>query len=62
MGTLAGFYVEAVAIVERGAWPLGLPDHYPPDDEHVAAYARAGATAEGFAAYLDEHVHGRRAA
>src|SRR6476469_3660757 len=27
-GTLPGFYVESVAIAERGAWPLGLPDHY----------------------------------
>jgi glutaconate CoA-transferase subunit A len=61
-GTLAGFYVEAVAVVERGAWPLGLPDHYPSDDAHLAAYARAAATPEGFAAYLNEHVHARRAA
>jgi glutaconate CoA-transferase subunit A len=61
-GTLAGFYVEAVAIAERGAWPLGLPDHYSPDDAHLAGYARAAATPEGFAAYLDEHVHARQAA
>ena len=27
-GTLPGFYVESVAVVERGAWPLPLPDHY----------------------------------
>ena len=27
-GTLPGFYVEAVAVEPRGAWPLPLPDHY----------------------------------
>src|SRR4029079_7973519 len=27
-GTLPGFYVEAVAVAERGAGPLPLPDHY----------------------------------
>src|ERR1700722_9228108 len=26
--TLPGFYVEAVAVAPRGAWPLPLPDHY----------------------------------
>jgi glutaconate CoA-transferase subunit A len=61
-GTLAGFYVETVAITERGAWPLGLPDHYPPDEAHLAEYARMAATPEGFAAYLDRYVHERRAA
>src|ERR1700733_6238054 len=25
-GTLPGFYVDSVAVCERGAWPLGLPD------------------------------------
>ena len=29
-GTLPGFYVETVAVAERGARPLPLPDHYPP--------------------------------
>jgi glutaconate CoA-transferase, subunit A len=61
-GTLAGFYVEAVAVVPRGAWPLPLPDHYPGDDAHLAEYARLAATPDGFAAYLDRHVHARRAA
>src|SRR5580698_6848309 len=27
-GTLPGFYVEAVAVAPRGAWPLPLPDYY----------------------------------
>ena len=61
-GTLPGFYVEAVAVAERGAWPLGLPDHYAADAEHLALYARMAATAEGFAEYLDKYVYERRAA
>jgi glutaconate CoA-transferase subunit A len=61
-GALAGFYIEAVAVAPRGAWPLPLPDHYAADDAHLAEYARTAATAEGFAAYLDRHVHARRAA
>jgi glutaconate CoA-transferase subunit A len=61
-GTLAGFYVEAVAVVRRGAWPLPLPEHYPADGAHLAEYARLAATAEGFARYLDKYVHARRAA
>lgn len=61
-GTLAGFYVEAVAVAPRGAWPLSLADHYPADAPHLAEYARLAATPEGFAGYLERHVHGRRAA
>lgn len=56
-GTLPGFYVESVAIAERGAWPLGLPDYYAADAEHLAEYARMAATLEGFAEYLDKHVY-----
>jgi glutaconate CoA-transferase subunit A len=61
-GALAGFYVESIAVAPRGAWPLPLPDHYAADDAHLAEYARLAATREGFAAYLDRHVHARRAA
>ena len=61
-GALGGFYVETVAVVPNGAWPLGLADHYPQDATHLVEYARLAATPEGFAAYLDRHVHDRRAA
>ncbi len=61
-GTLAGFYVETIALAPRGAWPLPLPDHYPADRAHLAEYARLAATPEGFARYLDKYVHERRAA
>jgi len=61
-GTLPGFYVEAFAVAERGAWPLRLAGHYPADGEHLAEYASLAATADGFARYLERHVHARRAA
>jgi glutaconate CoA-transferase subunit A len=61
-GVLPGFYVEHIAVAERGAWPLGLPDHYALDAAHLAEYARMAASAEGFAEYLDRYVHARRAA
>ncbi len=58
-GTLPGFYVEAVAVEPRGAWPLPLPDHYTIDGAHIAEYARLAATPEGFADYLQRYVHQR---
>jgi glutaconate CoA-transferase subunit A len=61
-GTLPGFYVEAVAVSERGAWPLPLPDHYPADGAHLAEYMQLAATPGGFARYLKEHVYAKRAA
>ncbi|MEO1190761.1 MAG: CoA transferase [Pseudomonadota bacterium] len=51
-GALPGFYVEALAQAERGAWPCGLSDLYAPDGEELARYAQAAKTAEGFAGYL----------
>jgi len=61
-GTLPGFYVESIAVAANGCWPLGLPDHYAVDLAHLREYARLAATPEGFARYLEQHVHDRRAA
>jgi glutaconate CoA-transferase subunit A len=61
-GTLPGFYVETIAVAERGAWPLGLPDFYSLDAKHLAEYARLAASEDGFSEYLQRYVHGRRAA
>jgi glutaconate CoA-transferase subunit A len=61
-GTLPGFYVEHIAVAERGCWPLPLPEHYAWDAEHLKEYATLAATEEGFATYLDKYVHERRAA
>jgi glutaconate CoA-transferase subunit A len=61
-GTLPGFYVEAIAVAQRGCWPLGLPDHYGADAEHLALYAKMAATEQGFADYLDKYVYEKKAA
>jgi glutaconate CoA-transferase subunit A len=61
-GTLPGFYVESIAIAERGAWPLGLPDHYAADAGHLAEYARMAASEQGFTEYMDKYVYEKRAA
>jgi glutaconate CoA-transferase subunit A len=61
-GTLPGFYVDAIAVAARGAWPLPLPDHYGVDAAHLAEYAKLAASADGFKRYLDQHIYDRRAA
>jgi glutaconate CoA-transferase subunit A len=61
-GTLPGFYVGAIALAPRGAWPLPLPDRYPLDAAHLAEYVRLAASVEGFNKYLDAYVYERRAA
>jgi glutaconate CoA-transferase subunit A len=61
-GTLPGFYVESIAVVERGCWPLPLPEHYAWDAGHLAEYVKLAATEEGFAEYLKRYVHERQAA
>jgi glutaconate CoA-transferase subunit A len=61
-GTLPGFYVDQVAVVERGCWPLPLPEHYAWDAEHLKEYVKLAATDEGFAAYLDRYVYDKQAA
>jgi glutaconate CoA-transferase subunit A len=49
---IPSLYVSHLAQVERGAWPLPLPGSYRLDADHLARYARAAATPEGFAEYL----------
>ena len=61
-GTLPGFYIDTIAVAERGAWPLGLPDVYALDAAHLAEYARMAATEDGFTDYLKRYVHERRSA
>lgn len=50
--TIPGHLVAAVAEVPFGAHPASSYPAYPYDREHLAAYARAAASAEGAAAYL----------
>jgi glutaconate CoA-transferase subunit A len=55
-GVISATYVTALAPAKRGAWPLGIPEVYDIDDAHLAQYARAARTREGFQRYLDEFV------
>jgi glutaconate CoA-transferase subunit A len=61
-GCIPGFYIEKVAGVPRGAWPLPLPDHYGWDAQHLAESARLAATEDGFRDYLDRHVYEKQPA
>ena len=55
-GVIPGFYITALAEAKQGAWPVGLPAHYPPDHSHLARYAEMAKTEDGFRQYLDEVV------
>jgi glutaconate CoA-transferase subunit A len=55
-GVLSATYVTAVAHAPNGAWPLGIADVYGIDDAHLALYAKAAKTREGFEQYLKEFV------
>jgi len=55
-GTIASFYISAIAEAKEGAWPVGLTNNYARDDAHLADYARDARSAEGFARYLENHV------
>jgi glutaconate CoA-transferase, subunit A len=55
-GCLSAVYVAALAPAHKGAWPLGAPGMYAIDDAHLAAYARAAKTEQGFRSYLEEFV------
>jgi glutaconate CoA-transferase subunit A len=55
-GVISSVYVSAVAVAERGAWPLGVLDLYAADQEAIEAYARAARTEDGFRAWLAAHL------
>ncbi len=55
-GVVSAIYVTATAPAARGAWPLGVAGLYDIDDAHLARYAKAAKTREGFQRYLDEFV------
>jgi glutaconate CoA-transferase subunit A len=59
-GVISATYVSAVAQAPNGAWPLGIAEVYGIDDAHLALYARAAKTREGFERYLDEFVWSRK--
>ncbi|MGQ0545298.1 MAG: CoA transferase subunit A [Betaproteobacteria bacterium] len=55
-GVISSIYVTGTAHAPKGAWPLGVPGLYGPDDTHLSQYAKAAKTREGFQRYLDEWV------
>jgi glutaconate CoA-transferase subunit A len=55
-GVISAAYVSALAPAKRGAWPLGIAGVYDIDDAHLAHYAQAARTREGFQRYLEEFV------
>ncbi len=60
--TIPAFYIEAVALAPRGAWPLKMGDLYGEDTQHLLDYIRLAQTEEGFRRYLDDQIFRRRAA
>jgi len=58
-GTIPAFYIEAASVVPRGAWPLGLGEHYPEDRPHLLEYLRLARTRQGFQDYLAQWVLSR---
>ncbi len=61
-GTIPPIYVGAVAHAPGGALPVYSPDSGTLDSEHMAAYAAAARTMDGFRDYLERHVMGARQA
>src|SRR5262249_1767147 len=59
-GTIPALYIEAVSVTPRGAWPLGLSEHYPEDRPHLLEYLRLAGTRPGFQQYLAQHVLSQR--
>ncbi len=55
-GVISSVYITKTAEARKGAWPLGVPGVYGPDDTHLSQYAKAAKTREGFQRYLDEWV------
>ena len=55
--TIPSLYITAIALAERGAWPMGSPGRYEEDGEHFAEYMRLASTKDGMVEYLDRYVH-----
>lgn len=58
--TIPSFYIGAIAVAPRGAWPMRCD--YPEDTAHLRDYLALAASEEGFERYLDRHVRDRHAA
>jgi glutaconate CoA-transferase subunit A len=55
-GVISSDYITALSHQEKGAWPLHFGQQYGEDTAHMAIYAQAAKTREGFADYLEKYV------
>ena len=55
-GTIPSLYISGIAVVTKGAAPIGLADCYGADNAALAAYARAARTVDGFRSWLARHL------
>lgn len=55
-GTIPALYLHGIAVVPRGADPIGLQGAYPARHDALAAYAKAAQTDAGFKAWAAEHI------
>ncbi|MGI9490946.1 MAG: CoA transferase subunit A, partial [Geminicoccaceae bacterium] len=53
-GVIPALYIEAVAMVPKGAKPLGVRGCYPADTADLHDYARLAKTKDGFERYLEQ--------
>ncbi len=58
-GVIGAVYIDTIAVAPQGAWPLAVLDEYPADAAHMAAYAKAARTDDGFRRYCQEYVADR---
>jgi glutaconate CoA-transferase subunit A len=56
--TIPAFYIGAVALAPRGAWPLKFGAEYEEDGAHIDEYLRLARSPDGFRTYLERHVLG----
>lgn len=60
--TVPAIYVEAIAVVPHGSWPVALPGYLPTDEAGLRQYAKQAVTPEGFAAFVADFERLREAA
>ncbi len=61
-GAISSFYISAIALAPRGAWPLGLPGYYEEDTDYLAHYCNAAGDESTLARWLDREGLAPRAA
>ena len=53
-GVVPAIYVNRIALAKKGAWPIGLPEHYGADDAALIRYVQSAKTEDGFRRFLEE--------